>query len=321
MQVTRSDPPVSHLSRRRTLALTHTSYHRRVPGQQQEQPQQPPMSERSGRGRQTVQWPFQSIATETTDISSPAVSHFARRATWEPRGLLSRDSDSDTIAKDLIPDYVINYIRGETPESLARRQRNGRNLGEREIGLAFHRAHQSRTAEFGGFYDEATTRSAFSGVDSAAGDDEQQHILPGQRNPDGGWRRLLVGWRAGIALNVLLSFVVLVAGFVCLILAISKVSISAGESVIYAGSCPTASHINWGLHAAISVFAMVMVAGANYVFQVLSSPTRAEVTRAHGKKKWLDIGIPSVRNFAHIASSRVFLAVTILLVAVVTQVM
>lgn len=282
------------------------------------------MSERTKVGRQTVQWPFQSIATETEVSGSPVGSHFARRATWEPRGLLSRDSDSDTtLAKDIVPDYVINYMRGETPESLARRQRNGgRRLGEREVGLAYqHRAHQSRAAEFEGFYVEATpTRSAFSRFGSSSRDDEQ-HILPGSGAPDAGWRRLLIGWRAGILLNVLLSFLVLVAGFVCLILAISKASITAGESVIYAGSCAMASHINWALHAAISVFAIVLVAGANYVFQVLSSPTRTEVDAAHEKKKWLDIGIPSVRNFRYIASSRVFLAIIILLAAMITLVM
>lgn len=278
------------------------------------------MSERTRIGRQTVQWPFQSIATETEIAGSPVVSHFARRATWEPRGaLLSRGSDTETIAKDIVPDYVINYMRGETPETLARRQRNGWKPGGRGLGLEYqHQPHQSRTAEFEGFYDEATTsRSAFSNI----GDDEQ-HILPGSRSPEAaGWRRLLIGWRAGVALNVLLSFLVLVAGFVCLILAVSKASIVAGESVLFAGSCATASSISWGLHAAISVFVVVLVGGANYVFQVLSSPTREEVTRAHEKKKWLDIGIPSVRNFSHIASSRVFLAVTILLAAVITQVM
>jgi hypothetical protein len=129
------------------------------------------------------------------------------------------------------------------------------------------------------------------------------------------------GWRAGVALNVLLAFFILVAGFVCLIYAVSKVSLSAGESVIFSGSCPTAENIDSGVYAVINVFGVVLLAGGNYVFQVLSSPTRCEVNIAHTKKKWLDIGIPSVRNLAHISKSRVVTAVVLLLVAVIIQVM
>jgi hypothetical protein len=66
---------------------------------------------------------------------------------------------------------------------------------------------------------------------------------------------------------------------------------------------------------------VVLLAGANYAFQLLSSPTRDEVNKAHEKKKWLDIGVPSFRNLGHIAKSRSILAVSVLLVGVATQVL
>ncbi|KAK3360111.1 hypothetical protein B0T25DRAFT_449554 [Lasiosphaeria hispida] len=275
--------------------------------------------QRPVRGRQTVQWPFQSIATET-EISSPtAPAPFARRATWQqPK---RRDADGDSIDQDLIPDYVINYIRGETPETVARRKRNNGKLGERNIDIAHqHRPHESRAADFEGFPFNNETNSRLGSSDDGL-DEERRHILSGSREKqERGWRKLMVGWRAGVALNVLLSFVILVAGFVCLVLAISKASLSAGKSVLFAGSCTTASNINWGLHAVINVFAVILLGGANYVFQVLSSPTRTEVAVAHFRKKWLDIGIPSFRNLAHIENSRTFLAVAILTAAALTQV-
>jgi hypothetical protein len=129
------------------------------------------------------------------------------------------------------------------------------------------------------------------------------------------------GWRGGITLNVVLGFLILVAGVLCLIYAAGKVSLSAGASVIFSGSCATAESIGIGLHALINVFVVVLLAGGNYTFQVLSSPTRREVDAAHAKKKWLDIGIPSVRNLAHISRSRAVLAVVVLLVAIGSQVM
>lgn len=39
--------------------------------------------------------------------------------------------------------------------------------------------------------------------------------------------------------------------------------------------------------------------------QCLSAPTRKEVDKAHAKGKWLDIGVPSVRNLTNIAKPRV----------------
>ena len=311
------------------ISCIDISYSRRISAGEQQQPesrsgqqsQQPAATQRSRAGRQTVQWPFQSIATET-DITSPTTSIFGRRATWGPRRILSGQSLSTTSMSaigDLVPDYIVNYLRGETPETVARRQHNRRRRGRRGVDVEHqHRAHESRIAELDGFYEDGTPRS---GRSSVAGGDEERQILRGSRGFNGGWRRLLVGWRGGVAMNVLLSLVILTAGIVCLIFAVAKVSVSAGESVIYSGSCETASHLNWGLHAVINILTVTLLAGANYVFQVLSSPTRAEVVEAHGRKKWLDIGIPSVRNFAYISGRRVCLAVIILLAALITQVM
>ena len=41
--------------------------------------------------------------------------------------------------------------------------------------------------------------------------------------------------------------------------------------------------------------------------QCLASPTREEVDKAHGKRIWLDIGVPSVRNLRQISSRRIIL--------------
>ncbi|KAB5525714.1 hypothetical protein GE09DRAFT_1257422 [Coniochaeta sp. 2T2.1] len=301
------------------------------------EPHQPGPTHRA-RGRQTVQWPFQSIATVETSLLSqlaeqpfpfrPTSNPRERRATWEPKRLLPRSkrSQEEMDARELVPDYVINFIRGETPETVARRKQNGGKLGERAVDVVTprgHRPHQSRAAEFEGFFDDATSHHGRERSHSP-GDGDEEHILGGdwEKRPRGsrGWKKLLAGWRGGIALNVLLGLIVLVTGFVCLIYAAAKVSLSANESVIFSGSCVTAKSINTGVHALINVFVVVLLAGGNYVFQVLGSPTRDEVDAAHEKKKWLYMGIPSVKNLVRISRGRAFLAVLVLLVAVATQI-
>ncbi|KAK0728498.1 hypothetical protein B0T26DRAFT_768119 [Lasiosphaeria miniovina] len=263
-------------------------------------------------GRRTAQWPFESIS-DTDAASSPATPAFLPQiGTWQPQPTRDYDTDSVATEKNLIPDYVINYIRGETPETVA--QRKLVRLGQRGVDIEHqNELHQSRVPDIDGSYLEHSGRPR-SPV--GHGGDEEADGGPG-----GGWRRLSVGWRAGVALNTLLSFLILVAGFVCLVVAIAKASVFQGRSVIFSGSCSTTSSISWVLHAVLSVFGIIIIAGANYVFSVLSSPTRAEVDVAHQKKKWLDIGVPSLRNLGHIDNTRTCLALILLLSAVVTQLM
>ncbi|KAK1828274.1 hypothetical protein QBC39DRAFT_374811 [Podospora conica] len=277
-----------------------------------------PADRRVQRGRQTVQWPFQSVSTETEVPATPTATWaYGRPVTWQPKR--SRDADQASLDEDIIPDYVRNYIRGETPESVARRKRNGGKLGERGVDIAHqHRPHQSRVADFEGFRDLGPTPSQMG----SAGDyDENRHILSGSREkPERGWRRFMVGWRAGVALNVLLSGLMLVVAVVGLVFAIARGFGSGGQSVLFSGSCETASTIGWSLHAVISVMVVATVAGGNYVFQVLGSPMREEVDVAHSKREWLDIGVPSFRNLAYIDARRTAMAVVILLTAALTQV-
>ncbi|KAH6630933.1 hypothetical protein B0J18DRAFT_116346 [Chaetomium sp. MPI-SDFR-AT-0129] len=136
------------------------------------------------------------------------------------------------------------------------------------------------------------------------------------------WQALRSGWRAGVALTVLATLAVLIAGFVCLMVAISgKPSSASVAAAVYVGACGTATAVNMGVHAAITVAAVVLLAGANYVFQVLSSPTRAEVDAAHRQERWVDIGVPSLRNLKWIGRGRAALAVLVVVMAVLTQVL
>lgn len=58
---------------------------------------------------------------------------------------------------------------------------------------------------------------------------------------------------------------------------------------------------------AINILSSLLLGASNNCAQLLSSPTRHDIDKAHAKGKWLDIGVPSVRNLGHISGWRVLL--------------
>jgi hypothetical protein len=215
--------------------------------------------------------------------------------------------DATSIAKSIVPDYVIHFMRGETPESLARK-RDQNHLPGRDVMVTPQRdSITSYPVEHGHLYSSDTdlTRGV-RGHSNGSG--------------QGGSRRYFSGWRGGVVFNTLLSTLILIVESVILIIALTTTRILEGETVIFSGDCTRANNIHTGLRAVINLLAVVLLAGANYVFQVLLSPTRAEVDAAHEQKRWLNIGVPSFRNLARISTFRAALGVAILLVAVAIQV-
>ncbi|UZP35231.1 hypothetical protein NXS19_003047 [Fusarium pseudograminearum] len=73
-------------------------------------------------------------------------------------------------------------------------------------------------------------------------------------------------------------------------------STGTSRRIMYEGSCSTTRNMSLVIHLIINVFGSVLLSASNYGMQCLSTPTRADVDRAHAKGKWVDIGIPSFRN-------------------------
>lgn len=250
-------------------------------------------------------WPFHG--RNASEVPSTSRSSRFTLRTWQPRSFFRPHDDAASIDRSIVPDYVVNFMRGETPETLARKREQSK-WGQHGVEVTPRRGtYASYPVEFGNYASPETeardlnTRSSWS-----------------RRS---GLRRHITGWRGGVIFNSLVSCVILLVGIICLILVITKTKLLSGESAIFSGDCAKANHINTGVHLVINIFGVALVSGANYVFQVLSSPTRREVTVAHENKHWLDIGIPSIRNFTHISGFRGTVAILVLLGAVATQVM
>ncbi|KAK6189247.1 hypothetical protein LQW54_013473 [Pestalotiopsis sp. IQ-011] len=258
--------------------------------------------------RSRVNWPFHHRSGSEAPSTAYTASHFShfRRATAQTKSWFKDAGDSASVlSKSLVPDYVVHYMRGETPESLARK-REQMGWGEKNIVLTPQRERFRSQQAF--FEDPFGSRAHLAGD------------YFGQPQHQEGLGRFMVGWRGGVAVNAVLALMTLLVAVMCFAVASAKSKVFGAEVTVLSGSCSTVSSYNIGLHALINVLSVTLLAGGNYVFQLISSPTRDELTEAHDRKRWLDIGIPSIRNLPHISGLRTVLAAIIVLAVVATQV-
>lgn len=128
---------------------------------------------------------------------------------------------------------------------------------------------------------------------------------PLDRRPSSG-SNAFHGWRLGALLSG-----ILVAICLCLNIA-ATAALRAnyppnedGLGVILGHDCGKVRSIDSRFHYAINVIATVLVSASNYNMQCLTAPTRKDVDTAHRRRKWLDIGVHSMRNLPHIARPKV----------------
>lgn len=264
----------------------------------------------SSSGRQTVRWPFHSFSNSRSSI--PYLSRRPSNARSIPQssgslprraaGSISR-SVSSILGSDIIPDYVVNFMRGETPETLAQRHR----IPDSPEPGQFHRTQPSQH--------DISPNTSRPGTPRAEHEKMLVHERPMRT------RSLMTGWRAGVAINMFMAFLILAASVTCLALASAKGHMTTWESTLMQGNSTTVEGISRGIMAGVNIFAIVLIAGANYVVQILNSPTRAEVDNAHQNFEWLDIGIPSLRNLSLISSTRATLSGIMMAFALISQVM
>jgi hypothetical protein len=118
----------------------------------------------------------------------------------------------------------------------------------------------------------------------------------------------LRGWRFGILSGSILAFLVLCINASATIYGgIDSEENDDGRKVLYQGDCEEVRQINWGLHLMINVLSTLLLSASNYGMQCLSAPTRKEIDVAHSNRKWLDIGVLSIRNIKNISGMRAWL--------------
>lgn len=124
-----------------------------------------------------------------------------------------------------------------------------------------------------------------------------------------GSRFILVGWRWGVKLGILLSTTILVvntAGTLGIVLPRGGAD-SDGKLSLMNDNCDRVKKYNTGYHLVINILSTLLLGSSNYVIQCLSAPTRSAVDRAHAKGIWLDVGISSLRNVKYMSSGKLVL--------------
>jgi hypothetical protein len=102
----------------------------------------------------------------------------------------------------------------------------------------------------------------------------------------------------------LTSVSVLFVETVVTITLLSKYKPRGGVVSMYEGSCSWVKNIDIGAHLLVNVLSTLLLGASNLRMQLLAAPTREEVDKAHLKKRWLDIGVPSWRNLKSISRTR-----------------
>ena len=120
-------------------------------------------------------------------------------------------------------------------------------------------------------------------------------------------RRHFQGWRMGVTLCATTTGIVLVINLSVMIWAAAGAGLKGGLQTLQQGSCKETKKLSLWLHLAINTLSTLLLGASNYTMQCLSSPTREDINAAHRAHKWLDIGIPSLRNLKHISRGRLIL--------------
>ena len=123
------------------------------------------------------------------------------------------------------------------------------------------------------------------------------------------------GWHTGVLACATSVMVVLLINVSLTIYAATnpeyKMARESSIRTLYEGSCHKTRTIGLWLHLGINVLSTVLLSGSNYTQQCLAAPTRSEIDAAHSRRRWMDIGVPSVRNLLRIKAERRFLWIAI----------
>ena len=115
------------------------------------------------------------------------------------------------------------------------------------------------------------------------------------------------GYHFGVTCCAVVAAVVLVMNAIFTIWAVLSCGAQNGLGTLHDGSCKRITTLTFWAHLAINVLSTLLLGASNYSMQCLSSPTRNEIDKAHGKGVWLDIGVPSVRNLRWLSTTRIIL--------------
>lgn len=110
------------------------------------------------------------------------------------------------------------------------------------------------------------------------------------------------GWRRTGTTNAILAYLCGIVLLILLSISVSQPNASlSGSTIIFNGDCKLSTSINLILHLLVNIVSGVVLASSNFFMQVLNSPSRREIDKAHRWLRSVDIGVPSLKNLQHVS--------------------
>ncbi|CAH0026570.1 unnamed protein product [Clonostachys rhizophaga] len=120
----------------------------------------------------------------------------------------------------------------------------------------------------------------------------------------------LTGWRAGLSIAAGLTLLILIGNITILgvfSLPTYRRDYSSATAPIRTGECDDIKNLNFGIHLLINIASTLLLGASNYCMQTVGAPTRHDIDMAHASGRWLQIGVPSLRNLRLIGRKRIFI--------------
>jgi hypothetical protein len=118
-------------------------------------------------------------------------------------------------------------------------------------------------------------------------------------------RSKFYGWRMGVLLGTCASSLVLLCNIALVIIGHLRSGYDKdGVATVFEGDEISVSRLNTFAHILINALSTVLLSMSNYTMQVLNSPTRREIDKAHASGRWFDVGLLSLHNLRIISRKR-----------------
>ncbi|KAF2136045.1 uncharacterized protein K452DRAFT_215267, partial [Aplosporella prunicola CBS 121167] len=100
------------------------------------------------------------------------------------------------------------------------------------------------------------------------------------------------GCRFGMFVGAILAWLVFITN-----ISVLAWASRAKNGSIYTGDCNKVERTSTVIHLLINILSSLLLGASNYCMQCLCAPTRAEVDQAHFQRRFIEIGVQSIRNF------------------------
>uniref|UniRef100_L2G008 DUF6536 domain-containing protein n=1 Tax=Colletotrichum fructicola (strain Nara gc5) TaxID=1213859 RepID=L2G008_COLFN len=113
-----------------------------------------------------------------------------------------------------------------------------------------------------------------------------------------------VGWRINTLICAILVWLMTVLLWVLLLTSFSKNHDLSDMPPFYAADCHDTRRVMVVVRLLVGALSTLVIVSSYIFMQLLVSPTREDVDRAHAQRRWMDIGCMSVKNLRFISNGR-----------------